>query len=103
MRFYEALFFGKLLSPASLDAMTTFYDARDPGTPQITGYGLGLFRLDVDGEEVWASIGFFVGSTTMAAYSPGEKDIAAVIGNLSLYDFVSVWKDLSLAYRTSAK
>lgn len=91
MRFYEALFSGKLLSPASLDEMTTFYDARDEGTPQITGYGLGLFHLDVDGEEVWASIGFFVGSTTMVAYSPREKDIVAMTGNLSLYDFVGVW------------
>jgi D-alanyl-D-alanine carboxypeptidase len=103
MKFYEGLFSGKLLSRASLDAMTTFYDVRDPGTPQITGYGLGLFSLDVAGEEVWASIGFFIGSTTMVAYSPGEKDIVAIIGNLSLYDFVGVWKDLTSISRANSR
>ena len=29
------------------------------------------------------------------AYSPGEGDIVAIIGNLSLYDFVGVWENLT--------
>lgn len=103
MKFYEALYTGHLLSSTSLDEMTTFFKAHDEDLPQITGYGLGLFRLEVDGEEVWASIGFFIGSTTMVAYSPGEKDIVAIIGNLSLYDFVSVWENLTEVSRVSLK
>ena len=95
VKFYDALFTGHLLSSTSLDEMTTFFDAHDEGLPQITGYGLGLFRLEVGGEEVWTSIGFFIGSTTMVAYSPSEKDIVAIIGNLSLYEFVSVWENLT--------
>lgn len=65
VKFYDGLFSGKLLSLASLDAMTTFYDASDPGTPQLTGYGFGVFRLEVNGEEIWASLGEFIGSMTM--------------------------------------
>jgi D-alanyl-D-alanine carboxypeptidase len=104
MEFYNSLFSSeKLLSRASLDEMTTFYEAHDEGTPQITGYGLGLFRLDMDGEELWASIGFFIGSTTLVAYSPNEKDILAVIGNLSLYDFASVWEGLKDVSRISSR
>jgi D-alanyl-D-alanine carboxypeptidase len=99
IKFYDGLFSGKLLTPTSLDAITTFYDARDPGTPQLTGYGLGLFRLDIDGEEVWASLGEFIGSMTMATYSPSKHDVAAIIGNLSLFDYVSVWKDLTMISR----
>jgi D-alanyl-D-alanine carboxypeptidase len=95
VKFYDGLFSGKLLAPASLDAMTTFFDASDSGTPQLTGYGLGVFSLEVNGEEVWASLGEFIGSMTMLAYSPSEKDIVAVIGNLSIFDYVQVWKDLT--------
>lgn len=94
-RFYDGLFSGKLISPAILDEMTAFFPATDSGTPQLTGYGLGVFRLDVNGEEVWASLGHFIGSTTMVAYSPSKQDVVAIIGNLSLYDYVGVWKNLA--------
>lgn len=97
--FYYGLFSGKLISAETLEEMTSFFPATDPGTPQLTGYGLGLFRLNVGGEEVWASLGYFIGSTTMIAYSPSEHDIVAIIGNLSLYDYVGVWKDLTNNYR----
>lgn len=101
--FYTALFSGKLLSPASLEEMTTFFPATDSGTPQLTGYGLGLFRLEIDGEEIWASLGHFIGSATMVTYSPGKHDIVAIIGNLSLYDYVSVWEGLRNVSRASLK
>ena len=94
LKFYMGLFSGKLLSPILLEKMTTFHDASDPGTPQLTGYGLGLFRLEIHGEVVWASLGEFIGFMTMVAYSPSEHDTVAMIGNLSLFDYVSVWTDL---------
>jgi len=94
LKFYTGLFSGRLLSAASLEAMTTFYDASDPGTPQLTGYGLGLFQLEINGEVVWASLGEFIGFMTIVAYSPIEHDTIAIIGNLSLFDYVSVWADL---------
>jgi len=94
LKFYMGLFSGKLLSPISLEKMTTFYDASDPGTPQLTGYGLGLFRLEIKGEVVWASLGEFIGFMTMVAYSPSEHDTIAIVGNLSLFDYISVWTDL---------
>ena len=97
--FYDSLFSGKLISHQMLGEMTAFFPAADSGTPQLTGYGLGLFRLDVEGEEIWASLGHFIGSTTMIAYSPSKHDIVAIIGNLSLYDYVSIWKDLTDIFR----
>jgi D-alanyl-D-alanine carboxypeptidase len=93
--FYDGLFSGKLIPPILIDEMAIFLPAADTGTPQLTGYGLGLFRLEIEGEEVWASLGEFIGSMSMIAYSPGKKDIVAIIGNLSIYDFVSVWKNLT--------
>jgi len=94
LKFYTGLFSGRLLSNASLEAMTTFYGASDPGTPQLTGYGLGLFRLEINGEIVYASLGEFIGFMTMAAYSPSEHDTVVIIGNLSLFDYASIWADL---------
>lgn len=101
--FYDGLFSGKLISPAMVEQMAAFFPANDPGTPQLTGYGLGLFRLDVEGEQVWASLGEFIGSMTMIAYSPGNHDIVAIVGNLSLYDYVSVWKNMTAVFRESMK
>jgi hypothetical protein len=40
---------------------------------------------------------------TMVAYSPSEHDIVATIGNLSLYDYVSVWENLTDVSRASLK
>ena len=101
--FYEGLFLGELISPAMLEEMTAFFPVTDSGTPQLTGYGLGLFRLEIAGEEVWASLGEFVGSMTMVTYSPREHDIVAIIGNLSLFDYVSVWENLTDVSRASSK
>jgi len=101
--FYDGLFSGKLISPAMLEEMITFFPATNSGTPQLTGYGLGLFRLKIEGEEVWASLGEFIGSMTMVTYSPSQHDIVAIIGNLSLYDYVSVWENLTDVFRASLK
>jgi len=101
--FYDGLFSDKLISPAILEEMTTFLPATDSGTPQLTGYGLGLFRLEIGGEEVWASLGEFIGFMTMVTYSPSEHDVVAIIGNLSLYDYVSVWEDMTNVSRASLK
>jgi len=103
LKFYAGLFSDELLSPASLEAMTIFYAASDLGTPQLTGYGRGLFRLEINGEVVWATLGEFIGFMTMAAYSPSEHDAVAIIGNLSLFDYVSVWTDLVDASRKQLK
>lgn len=94
LAFYDGLFSGRLLSPAALDEMTAFYDARDPGTPQVAGHGLGVFRLEADGETLWASLGWFIGSTTLVARSPAGVDTLAITGNRSLFDIFGVWADL---------
>ena len=98
-KFYVGLFSDKLIAADELKEMTAFFPATDTGIPQMNGYGLGLFRLDVEGEEVWASFGYFIGSTTMIAYSPSKQDIVAIIGNLSLFDQVGAWTSMTKASR----
>ncbi len=70
--------------------MTTFHEASDPGTPQLADHGLVLFRLQIDGHVVWASLGESIGFMAMVAYSPEAQDTLALIGNLSLFGCVSV-------------
>jgi D-alanyl-D-alanine carboxypeptidase len=45
VRFFDALLAGRLFRRReTLQAMTTFAPARDPGEPGQVGYGLGLFE-----------------------------------------------------------
>jgi D-alanyl-D-alanine carboxypeptidase len=53
--FYDQLFAGALLSPPMMEEMTTFVDAPNPGFAEQIGYGLGLMRLEVDGQELIGS------------------------------------------------
>ena len=48
--------------------MTRFVDARDPDIPAQTGYGLGLRRLVVDGNELWGHTGTIPGFGAAAFY-----------------------------------
>lgn len=92
--FFERLFTGALLSPSTMEEMTTFIDASNPGFPEQTGSGLGLMRLSVDGRELIGHVGQFMGSTAIAMYSPRENYTITVTSNLSNADLVRVLVDL---------
>jgi len=81
---------GNLLSAASMQAMTTFVDAVNPGFDAQNRSGLGLMRLNVDGQELVGHEGLFMGFTTLAMVSPEEKYTIVVICNLSNPELVEV-------------
>ena len=92
--FYALLFEGDVLSPDSLQAMTTFTDAPNPGLPEEIGYGLGLMQMKVDGRELVGHVGEFMGSTAVALYSPSGHYQIMVICNLSYPDLFEVARRL---------
>jgi len=92
--FYESLFAGKLLSPSSMAEMTTFITAPNPGFDAQNGYGLGLMRLAVDGQELVGHVGQFMGSSSIAMYAPDKGTIIVLTTNLSFPEVVEVLADL---------
>ena len=92
--FYEKLFAGELLSPATMDEMTTYIGASNPGFSEQNGYGLGLMRIEVDGQELVGHVGEFMGSTAIAMYAPDKHYLIVVTCNLSYPNLVEILADL---------
>lgn len=88
--FFDNLFDGKLLSPSTLEEMTTFIPASNPGLAAQTGSGLGLMRFEVDGQELIGHVGEFMGSTSIAMYAPNKGYTIVVTSNLSNPDLAAV-------------
>jgi D-alanyl-D-alanine carboxypeptidase len=95
--FYHALFAGELLSPPSMEAMTTFVQADNPGFEAQDGYGLGLMRLNVDGHRLIGHVGEFMGSTAIAMHSPEDGYLMVLTSNLSFPDLVAPLGQLQAA------
>jgi D-alanyl-D-alanine carboxypeptidase len=92
--FFERLFAGALLTQSTMSDMTTFISASNPGFSEQNGSGLGLMRLEVDGQELVGHVGQFMGSTAIAMYSPDKNYLIVVTCNLSNPDLVKVLTDL---------
>lgn len=92
--FFERLFAGALLSRSTMSDMTTFISASNPGFSEQNGYGLGLMRLEVDGQELVGHVGQFMGSTAIAMYSSNKNYLIVVTCNLSNPNLVKVLNDL---------
>jgi D-alanyl-D-alanine carboxypeptidase len=88
--FLDHLMAGDLLSAASMQEMTTFVASVNPGIPAEDGYGLGLMRLDVNGQELIGHIGWFMGATSIAMASPDRGYTIVITSNLSTPDLVEV-------------
>ncbi len=87
-RLYASLFDSKLLSSTSMAEMTTFVSAANPGFEVQDGYGLGLMRLNVGGQELIGHVGEFMGSTAIALYAPERHQLIVVTTNLSYPNLV---------------
>ena len=70
VRFTHALLTGKVMSPEGVREMTTFLDGVAGDVPTQTGYGLGLRRLMIRGQERWGHAGVFPGFSSISMYSP---------------------------------
>jgi D-alanyl-D-alanine carboxypeptidase len=92
--FFDNLFAGKLLSPSIMKEMTTFIPASNPGLEAQTGSGLGLMRLEVNGQELIGHVGEFMGSSSIAMYAPNQGYTIVVTCNLSYPDLAAVLASL---------
>ncbi|HWA29237.1 MAG TPA: serine hydrolase [Lacunisphaera sp.] len=73
LRWTQGLFGGKLLSPASIELMTT---------PVKNGYAFGLGVSTADGRKVIAHAGAIAGFMSALTYLPKEKLTVAVLANV---------------------
>jgi D-alanyl-D-alanine carboxypeptidase len=92
--FFDNLFEGKLLSPATLEEMETFIPASNPGLDAQIGSGLGLMCFEVAGQELIGHVGEFMGSSSIAMYAPDKGYTIVVTSNLSNPDLTAVLASL---------
>lgn len=95
--FFDALFTNELLDQVSLDEMTTFIPAENPGFEVQTGSGLGLMRLEIDGHELYGHVGQFMGSESIAMYEPTQNYLIVIASNLSNLEMAEVLAKLQCA------
>lgn len=93
-RFTQALFEGKILNACTLTQMTAFVEGPDTGIAEQTGYGLGVRRLQVGGEELVGHTGTILGYSGTAFYSPQRGYTIVVLSNLSAIDHISLLQDI---------
>jgi D-alanyl-D-alanine carboxypeptidase len=92
--FLRALFAGKLLAPASLQAMTDFRSTPALGVPSenqastssTDGYGLGLVRMERAGFTLLGHGGLFTGHSTGLWYIPECDTVLTVYFNRGFVD-----------------
>jgi D-alanyl-D-alanine carboxypeptidase len=72
------LYGGAILTPASLDAMLTFYPRQEY---VVTGYGLGSERYELHGKTLYGHSGGGVGYTSVLMYLPEDGVSFAVLIN----------------------
>jgi D-alanyl-D-alanine carboxypeptidase len=77
------LYEGNTLKPETISMMSSFIEATDPDVIEQTGYGLGLRRLEIGGEELIGHTGVFPGFSNVSMYSPQKKYVITVLSNLS--------------------
>lgn len=71
VRFFDALFNGKIVSKTSLDQMKTIKD----------GYGMGLFMMPYGEKQTYGHTGGIDGFSSFASYMPDEKITVAMTSN----------------------
>jgi D-alanyl-D-alanine carboxypeptidase len=89
-RFTDALFHGHLLHDHTLGQMLT-------PSPHAN-YGLGLERLELDGETVWEHTGFF---GTFLLYWPGRRLVITGSVNQATSDTISLAEDVARLLRNT--
>lgn len=88
--FTLALFEGEGLNEESKAMMNVFIETVDEDVPQQTGYGLGLRRLEIGGEELRGHTGIFPGFSNVSMYSPDKGYVITVLTNLSVVEVNNV-------------
>jgi len=100
--FLEALFGGRILALETVREMTNFLDIRNERYPEWTGYGLGIERLEIGGQECWGHMGLNIGFESIPLHCPERGHTIVVLGNVSSYDIVDVFGQLQVNLEQSS-
>ncbi len=86
-RFIQAMTDGTLVSAASLSLMTNFADVtvEEQQKHGITGYGMGLMRVNVSGEIWYGHFCNHVGSGAITLYNPAQKITLVAFENMGTF------------------
>jgi len=92
--FVHSLFTGEIVTPSTLAQMETWVEVPDENTPLQVGYGLGVRRLAVGGEEVVGHTGAIPGYAGIAMHSEDKGYTIVILSNLSTIEDTRVLADL---------
>jgi len=92
--FTQALFGNQLISENHLNMMTNFNTINDSQLDINTGYGLGVSRWYLGGQELWGHKGFISGFNTITMYSPKHQYVISILANQSNVITNSVLEEL---------
>ncbi len=79
--FTQALFGNQLILESHLNMMTNFNTIND--SQLNTGYGLGVSRWNLGGQELWGHKGFISGFNTITMYSSNHQYVISILANQS--------------------
>jgi D-alanyl-D-alanine carboxypeptidase len=77
------LFTGRILSEPILDRMETFNKAPDEHYPEQTGYGLGVRKMMIDGEQLVGHTGTIGGYSGISLRNQEKGYTIVILSNLS--------------------
>jgi D-alanyl-D-alanine carboxypeptidase len=93
----DSLFKSGFLKEETLNEMMKYLEAEDPDVRRQIGYGLGLRVLNIGGNIFFGHTGTIPGFGAAVFYCPEKDCSAAIIGNASMFDQISVIEGLFLA------
>jgi len=80
------LFGGNVLNQNYINQMVTFLPINISGSPpEFTGYGLGAWRYNMLGKELWGGVGILYGYVDLVVYLPDDSISIAVLLNERRY------------------
>ena len=88
--FTHLLFNGDIVSHKSLDEMQNCVHATDKYIYAQVGYGLGLRKLIVSGQELYGHTGAIPGFSGISMHNPDRNTTIALLCNLSIIDYVAL-------------
>ena len=90
----KALFGNQFFSESYINKMINFNKINDDQLPLNTGYGLGVSRWNLGGQELWGHKGFITGFNTITMYSPKHQYVISILANQSNVTTNSVLEEL---------
>ncbi|HYH05076.1 MAG TPA: serine hydrolase, partial [Bacillota bacterium] len=92
--FTHVLFSGQFLANESLAEMQTFVDAPEGDAPWQTGYGLGIRRFVVSGEEVIGHTGSIPGHSGIAMHNAAKGYTIVILSNRSVIEQKQLFEEV---------